>query len=98
MREDPQFKEANADIERAIVRFITAIERTMVRRDSAAPTYVAQVMLKGLCEELTKLIDNDGLVIGSAEIKLSNALADYRDLWLSSTQEVDLGRPFRGEV
>jgi hypothetical protein len=79
---DRQFREADAAIERAVATFISTIERMEGRWESVAPTYVIETVLLKLCAKLTELIDAPDLatsLIGSAEVKLSNALADYRD-------------------
>jgi hypothetical protein len=79
---DRQFREADAAIERAVATFISTIERMEGRWESVAPTYVIETVLLKLCAKLTELIDGPDLatsLIGSAEVKLSNALADYRD-------------------
>jgi hypothetical protein len=86
-----QFREADAAIERAVGKFIGAIERIEGRFDSVSPAYVVEAMLIELCEKLTKKIDTPNMadiVLGPAEIKLSNALADYRD-----SRFVDRGAP-----
>ena len=44
-------------------------------------TYIVERMLLILCYRMTKLLDNPNLAehMGPATIKLSNAMADYRD-------------------
>ena len=92
---DREFDQANAAIERAVATFISAIERLKYRYERVAAQYVIATMLRELCDELAKLIDDPNLadsVIGPAEMRLSNALADYRD-----TCTVDGGGPLSGE-
>ena len=53
----------------------------MVRWEAVAPSYIAESVLLELCAELSRLTD-DPVVrnhAGPATIKLSIALADYRD-------------------
>ena len=49
--------------------------------DAVAPAYILESVLLTLCEELTKLIDDPDLanVMGEVMLKLSDALADFRD-------------------
>jgi hypothetical protein len=76
-----QFRKADLAIERSVTEFIRTIEQMTGRWDVVAPTYIVEGVLLKLCEELTKLIDDPHLIghLGSATLKLSNALADYRD-------------------
>jgi hypothetical protein len=57
---------------------MNAIERIERRWEIDAPMYDRETMLRKLCGELTKLVDDPAFgdsFIGPAEIKLSNALA-----------------------
>jgi hypothetical protein len=49
--------------------------------DAVAPAYIVERVLLMLCGEMTKLIDDPDLAnsMGPALLKLSNALADFRD-------------------
>jgi hypothetical protein len=77
-----QFQEADAAVERTVKAFMGKVEQMRWRWEAVAPTYIIHHVLDELCEEVTKLIDDPALadhVLGPATIKLSNALADYRD-------------------
>ena len=57
------------------------IKATAVQWEAVAPAYVVERALLLLCDEMTNLIDDPGLaeIMGPAMVKLSNALADFRD-------------------
>jgi hypothetical protein len=75
-----QFQEAEAAVEQAIAAFRSKIKSVMPGKwEAVAPAYLRARLLVGLCKEMAKLIDDPDLGIGPAELKLSNALADYRD-------------------
>jgi hypothetical protein len=79
---DRQFREADAAIKSTVGTLINSIKQMMGRWESVAPTYIVQSVLLGLSEELPKLIDDPVLadrILGSEELKLSTALADYRE-------------------
>lgn len=95
-----QFKEADAAVERAVSRFMSEIDR--LRRncltgkwDEVYPSYLIDRTLLQTCDALAKLIDNGHLadIISPAALKLSNALADYRDA--PATERVGFGWPTR---
>ena len=77
-----QFQEADAAVDKAIAAFIGE-DRIDVREmgDAVAPAYIVERVLLMLCDEMTKLIDDPDLAnsMGPALLKLSNALADFRD-------------------
>ena len=77
-----QFKEADAAVDKAVAAFIGKIELMSGKWDAVAPAYIAERMLLALCDKMTKLIDDPDLAnsMGPAMLKLSNALADFRDL------------------
>jgi hypothetical protein len=72
-----QFREADAAIERAVAAFMSAIDHMMKRWDGVAAQYILERVLLELCEELPMRIGTRS--IGPATVKLSNALADYRE-------------------
>ena len=76
-----QFQEANAAIERAVIAFANKIEQLFGRWEAVAPSYIVQRALRELCEETIKLADHPVIAdfVGPATLRLSNALADYRD-------------------
>jgi hypothetical protein len=82
MDTDRQFQEADAAIKRTVADLVSRVEQLSSRWDAVAPSYIVQRALLELCTEMTKLID-DPLVAdfaGPLTLKLSNAMADYRDL------------------
>jgi hypothetical protein len=76
-----QFREADAAVDKAVAVFISKIESMSGKWDAVAPAYILEGVLLTLCEELTKLIDDPDLanVMGEAMLKLSDALANFRD-------------------
>ena len=76
-----QFQQADAAVDKAVATFMSKIESMSGKWDAVAPAYVIERMLLVLCEEMTKLIDDPDLanIMGPAMVKLSNALADFRD-------------------
>jgi len=76
-----QFQEADAVVDEAVAAFISKIDSMSGKWDAVAPAYTLERLLLGLCDEMTKLIDDPDLAnsMGPALVKLSNALADFRD-------------------
>jgi len=74
---DQQFREADIAIERAVTAFMSAIDHMMKRWDDVTAQYILERVLLELCEELPMRIDTQST--GPATVKLSNALADYRE-------------------
>jgi hypothetical protein len=80
-----QFREADAAVERAVAAFIRRIDRieerhaTTDRGDGVPFQIIEEVMLLKLCHELAKRLDWRRTQVPPAILKLSNALADYRD-------------------
>ena len=77
-----QFQEADAAVDKAVAAFIAKIESMSKEMgDAVAPAYIVERVLLMLCDEMTKLIDDPDLAnsMGPALLKLSNALADFRD-------------------
>jgi len=60
---------------------MSKIEQMIGKWEDVGSTYIVEGTLLALCEGMTKLIDGPPLadVASPAELKLSNALADYRD-------------------
>ena len=79
---EQQFRAADAAVEQAVTALRNKIASIMVGTwEAVAPTYIRERFLMALCDEITKLIDDHDFAegIGPEELKLSNALADYRD-------------------
>jgi hypothetical protein len=78
---DQQFDAADAAIKRAVTDLVSKIDQTSVRWEAVSHSYVFERALLALCAVMVKLIDDPdvGHCVGPAELKLSNALADYRD-------------------
>jgi hypothetical protein len=76
-----QFQAADAAIESTVAAFMSKIEQMLGRWEAVAPTYIVEGTLLALCDGVTKLIDDPirADIAGPATLKLSNALADYRD-------------------
>ena len=78
-----KFEAADAHIERAVNAFTSKIEQILDRycQQAVARSYIIEATLLALCDGMTKLIDDPSVaaVAGPAALKLSNALADYRD-------------------
>ena len=66
--------------ERAVAAFVSKIAK--LRSRDVHPAKAIEVTLLLLCNELTQLIDDPVVAnsAGPATLKLSNAMADYRDL------------------
>jgi hypothetical protein len=75
-----QFRDANNAIERAVAAFMIKIDAMSGKWDAVAQAYIVERTVPVLCDELAKLVDRH-LVnnMNPAMLKLSNALADYRD-------------------
>jgi hypothetical protein len=76
-----QFQQADAAVDKAVATFISKIESMSGNWDAVAPAYIAKRVLLSLCNEMTKLIDDPDLAhsMGPAMVKLSNALAEFRE-------------------
>ena len=77
-----QFQIADAAVDKAVAAFLGKIEGNGGEMgDAVAPAYIVERVLLMLCDEMTKLIDDPDLAnsMGPALLKLSNALADFRD-------------------
>ena len=64
------------------IAFIGKIESMSGKWDAVAHQHIVERVLLALCDEMTKLIDHPDIAehsMGTAMMKLSNALADYRD-------------------
>jgi hypothetical protein len=81
MNTERQFQAADAAVERAVTAFSSKIEQMLGRWEAVAPYYIVEGVLLALCDEMTKLIDGPSVapLVGAATLKLSNALADYRN-------------------
>ena len=79
---DRQFQAARAAVERAVAACMSKIEQTDGRWEAVARDYIVQRALLALCDGMIRLADDPKLMIfppGPATLRLSNALADYRD-------------------
>jgi hypothetical protein len=78
---DRQFQEADAAVEQTVAAFMGKVEPLLVNWEAVAPTYIVQCLLLTLCREVSKLVDDPVVrdFAGPATVRLSNALADYRD-------------------
>jgi hypothetical protein len=76
-----QFQAADAAIESAVTAFMSNIDQLSGKWEAVGATYIVQSTLLALCDGMTKLIDDPILayLASPAALKLSNALADYRD-------------------
>jgi len=77
-----QFQIADAAVDKAVAAFLGKIESMSKEMgDAVPPAYIVERVLLMLCDEMTKLIDDPDLAnsMGPALLKLSNALADFRD-------------------
>jgi hypothetical protein len=81
MNGDQQFQAVDAAVEQAVTAFRAKIELMFGKWEAVAPSYIVERLLLALCEEMTKLIDHPDFAdrAGPETLKLSNALADYRD-------------------
>jgi hypothetical protein len=64
------------------IAFIGKIESMSGKWDAVAHQHIVERVLLALCDEMTKLIDHPDIAehsMGTPMMKLSNALADYRD-------------------
>ena len=77
-RTERQFQEADAALEGAVTTFMSEIEPMLGKWEAVAPAYIVERLMLALCTEMSKLID-ESKIEGPETLKLSNALADYRD-------------------
>jgi hypothetical protein len=75
---EQQFQKAAAAVDQAVATFIGKIESMLGKWDAVAPAYIVERMALAMCAEMSKLVD-DSKSAGPVTLKLSNALADYRD-------------------
>jgi hypothetical protein len=82
MDEQPsQFDKADSAVARLVDAFMTRIEAMFGELEPAYATYILKRMLLILCHRMTRLLDDPRFAehMGPETIKLSNAMADYRD-------------------
>jgi len=81
MTTDSQFQAADAAVDRAVNRFLGDVERMLNTWEGVAGAYILERTLLKLCDGTSKLIDDPILagITGTAALRLSNALLDYRD-------------------
>jgi hypothetical protein len=77
-RTERQFQEADAALEGAVITFKREIKPTLGKWEAVAPAYIVERLMLALCTEMSKLVD-ESKIDGEATLRLSNALADYRD-------------------
>ena len=80
-----QFRAAEAAVQQAVSAYRRRLENIFDQCagewPGVAPSHIVQVALLKLCDEMILLADDPRLVdlVGPATLKLSNALADFRD-------------------
>jgi hypothetical protein len=76
-----QFEQADAAVARLVYAFMTQVESMFGKWEPVASTYIVERMLLILCHRMTRLLDDPRFAqhMGPATMKLSNAMADYRD-------------------
>jgi hypothetical protein len=76
-----QFQEADDAVDQAVADFMSKIGSMSGKWEAVAPAYIVERVLLALCDELTKLIDDSDIAnsMGPAILKLTLALAEYRD-------------------
>jgi hypothetical protein len=80
---EQQFQEANVAIDRTVAAFFIKIESMSGKWDAVAGNYIIEGVVLRLCDEIAKLIDHPDFAkhnMSPAMMKLSNALADFRDV------------------
>jgi hypothetical protein len=86
-----QFQEADAAADKAIAAFIGKIESMSGKWDAVAPAYILERVLLGLCDEMTKLIDDPDLANS-----MGPALVNYPMRWpISGTRDGRIGNAER---
>jgi hypothetical protein len=79
---EQQFRDANVAIDRAVAAFFIKINSMSGKWDAVSRQSIVERVLPRLCDEIAKLIDHPDVakhVMVPAMMKLSNALADFRD-------------------
>jgi hypothetical protein len=76
-----QLDQADAAIEKEAAAFMIQIESMLGEWEPVASTYIVEGVLLKLCDRMTKLLDDPSFAehMGPATMKLSDAMADYRD-------------------
>jgi hypothetical protein len=76
-----QFDKADSAVARVVDAFMTRIELMFGKLEPVYATYILQRLLLILCHRMTKLLDDPRFAehMRPATMKLSNAMADYRD-------------------
>jgi hypothetical protein len=76
-----QFDKADSAVARLIDAFMTQIEAMFWKLEPSYATYILERLLLILCHRMTKLLDDPRFAehMRPATMKLSNAMADYRD-------------------
>jgi hypothetical protein len=77
-RTERQFQKADAAVDQAVAAFMSEIEPMLGKWEAVAPQYILEHVLLALCTEVSRLVD-ESKIDGPDTLKLSNALADYRD-------------------
>jgi hypothetical protein len=78
---DRQFDKADAAVDQAGATFIGKVESMRWRWQAVSSQYIVERVALALCDEIVKLIDDPNFAgsTSSEMLKLSNALADFRD-------------------
>jgi hypothetical protein len=76
-----QLDKADAAIAREVAAFMNRIEAMFGEWEEVERKYIVERLLLILCYRMTKLIDDPRFAehMGQATMKLSEAMADYRD-------------------
>lgn len=76
-----QFDKADSAVARLVDAFMTQIELMFGKLEPVYATYIVERLLLILCHRMTKLLDDPRFAkhMGQATLKLSDAMADYRD-------------------
>ena len=77
----PRRNTADSAVARVVDAFMTRIELMFRKLEPVYATYILERLLLILCHRMTKLLDDPRFAehMGPATMKLSNAMADYRD-------------------
>jgi hypothetical protein len=80
-KEKAEFDRADRLVDQAVQAIVARISNTAAKAstDNVAYSYVIERLIARLADELAVIIDNDACLEGDTTLRLSNALADFRD-------------------